>query len=86
MLECQWKSTFGVECLGCGFQRALYMLLDGDFKESFLMYPALIPFLATIFYTVAHINFGFNKGARNIIILFSLTAILILANYVYKLI
>jgi hypothetical protein len=41
MLPCLFKKLFGIECLGCGFQRALFLLFQGDFFAAFKMYPAL---------------------------------------------
>lgn len=41
MLPCLSKTLFGVECLGCGFQRAFLLLLQGHFVAAFKMYPAL---------------------------------------------
>ncbi|MDR7210868.1 DUF2752 domain-containing protein [Flavobacterium piscis] len=41
MLPCLFKTLFGIECLGCGFQRALFLLFQGDFFTAFKMYPAL---------------------------------------------
>ncbi|MBG6109596.1 hypothetical protein IWX84_000455 [Flavobacterium sp. CG_9.10] len=41
MVPCLSKTLFGVECLGCGFQRGLLLLLKGDFTAAFQMYPAV---------------------------------------------
>jgi hypothetical protein len=41
MLPCLFKTLFGIECLGCGFQRALFLLFQGNFFGAFKMYPAL---------------------------------------------
>jgi hypothetical protein len=41
MIPCLSKTLFGVECLGCGFQRSLLLLLRGDFTAAFQMYPAI---------------------------------------------
>ncbi|RUT71908.1 DUF2752 domain-containing protein [Flavobacterium cupreum] len=41
MLPCLFKTLFGIECLGCGFQRALFLLFQGEFSAAFQMYPAL---------------------------------------------
>jgi hypothetical protein len=41
MLPCLNKKLFGVECLGCGTQRALFLILNGEFKTAFLMFPAI---------------------------------------------
>jgi len=43
MLPCLHKKLFGFDCPGCGGQRALVMLLHGDFTEAFFMYPAIYP-------------------------------------------
>jgi len=48
MLPCAMKTFFGIDCPICGFQRSLMLLLDGELKKSFLMYPPLLPVLALI--------------------------------------
>jgi len=45
---CVFKSLTGHDCPGCGFQRALIELLQGNLYESLLLYPALLPILFTI--------------------------------------
>lgn len=84
MVECHWKSTFGIECFGCGFQRSMMALFKGNLIESILIFPAAIPLLITLFYTLLHLWFKFKNGARNIIVLFSFTAFLILLNFILK--
>jgi len=51
LLPCAYKSLFGIDCPICGFQRALVLLLNGNIKQSFFVYPPLIPslFLIIIF-------------------------------------
>jgi hypothetical protein len=85
MLKCQWKSAFGIDCFGCGFQRSVKLLTEGDLFGSLQMYPALLPFCFTIIYTGLHINFKFKNGPRHIIVLFSATASIMLISYFYKL-
>ena len=41
MLPCLNKSLFGVECTGCGAQRALIALFKGEFQAAFDLYPAI---------------------------------------------
>lgn len=41
MLPCMNKQLFGVECPGCGTQRAIAFLLEGEFYEAFKMFPAI---------------------------------------------
>ncbi|RVU90502.1 DUF2752 domain-containing protein [Flavobacterium columnare] len=51
MIPCLFKILFKVDCLGCGAQRALILLLRGEVQHAFLMYPPLfsiIPYLILI--------------------------------------
>ncbi|WDF61229.1 DUF2752 domain-containing protein [Flavobacterium sp. KACC 22758] len=41
MIPCPFKKLFGFECLGCGFQRSLFLLFKGEFSAAFYMYPAI---------------------------------------------
>ena len=45
MLPCFTKKIIGMDCPGCGIQRSISLLLQGQVVESFLMYPALIPII-----------------------------------------
>ncbi|MBV9986832.1 MAG: DUF2752 domain-containing protein [Chitinophagaceae bacterium] len=45
MLPCAYKSLFGIDCPLCGFQRALLLMLQGEWKASFALYPPLLPLL-----------------------------------------
>jgi hypothetical protein len=84
LIECSWKSTFGVDCLTCGFQRSFKLLFEGDVVGSFLQFPATIPFLLCILFLVGHLIFKFKFGAKVIVGLFSLTALLIVVNFIVK--
>jgi len=46
MLPCFTKQLFGFDCPGCGLQRSIAFLIQGDFVEAFKMYPAIYPFMA----------------------------------------
>jgi hypothetical protein len=41
MIPCLFKTLFGIECLGCGFQRSIFLLFKGEFLAAFKMYPAV---------------------------------------------
>jgi hypothetical protein len=86
MVECSWKSHFGVECFGCGFQRSFVLLMEGSFWESIKIFPATIPMLFVFLYTGVHLIFKYKNGARNIVILFSTSVALMLGNFIWKLI
>jgi hypothetical protein len=61
--SCVYVRYLGVECPGCGIQRAFVLLLKGQLWDSIVMYPALIPLIALLFYLISHLIFKFNKGA-----------------------
>mgnify|MGYP000574847213 CR=1 FL=1 len=62
MLPCFFKKYLGLDCPGCGMQRALVALLKGDIAGSFHHYPALLPMLAMLVLLVLHLVFKFERG------------------------
>ena len=48
LLRCPVQALLGIDCPGCGFQRALLALLQGDLQGCWEMYPPMLPFLATM--------------------------------------
>lgn len=86
LFSCTIKSLTGSDCPGCGMQRAFIELLKGNFEESFTHNSSLLPFLITIFFTVSHLIFGYKNGARIIVILFSFTVLVMLCQFVIKMI
>jgi hypothetical protein len=83
---CFYKEHFGFECPGCGFQRALYHLLEGDLIASIRAFPALIPLMVMLFFLIAHLIFRFRFGAAFLKYLFIFNVFLIAGNYLFKLI
>lgn len=61
MIPCFSKTLFGVECLGCGIQRSLLLLLKGDFVGAFKMYPAIYTLILFTF----SIILNFTDKSRN---------------------
>ena len=55
MLPCLSKRYFGLECMGCGSQRALFMVFKGDFVDAFYMFPAI--YTTLLFVIVVGLNF-----------------------------
>ena len=84
MLPCMNKTIFGVDCMGCGTQRALHLLLQGEFVEAYKMFPAIYTLI--LFAIVLFLHFIDKK--RNYLKLISLLAIvngvLMIINYFYK--
>lgn len=84
MLSCSFKKFFGVECLGCGIQRAIIYLLKGEILQSFYTYPALIPLIFMFIFLFLHIIFDFKKGAVVLKFMFICNSVLILIQYILK--
>lgn len=85
MLSCSWKKYLNQECMGCGMQRAIILLLKGDVVASFKMYPALFTLIIMFFYLLLHLKFNFTKGHLVLRYLFIVNVILILGNFLLKL-
>ncbi|MDN5480295.1 MAG: DUF2752 domain-containing protein, partial [Chryseobacterium sp.] len=49
MLTCPSKKFLGIECLGCGAQRAIVLVFEGKFSEAFHLYPAVYTVLIFLF-------------------------------------
>jgi hypothetical protein len=84
--SCFYKRNFGIDCPGCGMQRAFIELLRGNIWESIQQYPALLPMILMIFFLIAHLIFKFPKGALVLKISFIFTVAIIVINFVLKLI
>ena len=84
MIPCMNKKLFGIECFGCGTQRALLLLTEGKFVEAFKMFPAiytLIPLLILL-----ALNF-FDKSRNyhsKIVPLAIVNAVIMVISYIYK--
>ncbi|MHA7059373.1 DUF2752 domain-containing protein [Aquimarina sp. M1] len=50
MFPCLNKKLFGIDCLGCGLQRSIVLLLKGEFAGALQMYPAIYPLLLLLFF------------------------------------
>jgi len=71
--------------MGCGMQRAIILLLKGDFVGSFKMYPALFTLIIMFVYLALHLRFHFKNGHKILLYLFYLNIVLILINFILKL-
>jgi hypothetical protein len=83
---CSIKSLIGIDCPGCGMQRAFIALLKGDLIQSLKFNASLLPFLFTILFTICHLIFSFKNGSKFIVIFFASTAFILAVNFVVKLI
>ena len=84
MLPCLSKTLFGLECLGCGFQRGFVLLLRGDLSGSFKMYHAI--FTTLLFLGILLLNLIDGKRNYKKIIIGSaiLNGAFMIAGYFFK--
>jgi len=84
MLPCLNKKLFGVDCLGCGFQRAIIFILKGDFVEAFKTYPAIYTILILIVFALLNLKFQFKQGKKIMVSLAVITILIIVTSYLIK--
>ncbi len=70
--------------MGCGMQRSFIELLKGNFLESFMLYPALLPLIAMIVFLPLHLIFKFKNGATILKYAFIFNISIVVISYVIK--
>ena len=84
MLPCLNKKLFGIDCLGCGMQRAINLLIHGEFIAAFKMYPAVYTLIILLVYILLNIKFKFQNSQKIISILAVLNIAIIITSYIIK--
>lgn len=84
MLPCLNKQLFGIDCLGCGTQRALVLVLQGEFTAAFKMYPAIYSLLALLIFLIINLFFKFKADWHVKTGLIILNAAIIIGAYINK--
>ncbi|POS02836.1 uncharacterized protein DUF2752 [Flavobacterium croceum DSM 17960] len=84
MIPCLFKKTTGIDCVGCGFQRAVYMVFTGDFKDAFYMFPAV--YTTLLFFSIVLLNFiDTKRNYHKLIVVSAIVNVLIMIiSYIYK--
>ncbi|WP_288446555.1 DUF2752 domain-containing protein [uncultured Chryseobacterium sp.] len=84
MLTCPSKKYLGVECLGCGAQRAVVLVFEGKFSEAFQMYPAVYTLL--LFFFTLGLSFidKKRKYGRVLMMMIVVNLMIIVFGYLYK--
>lgn len=85
-MTCPYKAMSGVDCPGCGMQRAFIELLKGNFIESFQLYPALLPTIFTLLFTILHLMFKFQNGATVVKYSFIITVAIVVISFLLKMV
>ncbi|TPV32484.1 DUF2752 domain-containing protein [Paucihalobacter ruber] len=84
LIPCMWKKSFGLECFGCGMQRSMVLLFQGEFSAAFKMYPAIYTLILLFGTLLLHLKFNFKHGHKIILALFVTNIIIIITNYILK--
>lgn len=84
LLPCLNKEIFGIECYGCGGQRSLLLLLNGQFQAAFQMFPAIYTILLLLFFVLFNLFYKFKYDFLIKMGLILLNAAILLINYAVK--
>ena len=84
MLPCLNKKLFGVDCMGCGMQRSVALIFQGDFIGAFNMYPAIYTLIALFGVIIVNYFANFKHAYKIIVILAVINAIIIIGNFILK--
>ena len=81
MIPCMSKKFFGFDCMGCGTQRALLLILNGEFIEAFKMFPAI--YTTILFFCIVFLHFiDKSRSYHKLIIGFAiLNALIMIVSY-----
>lgn len=84
LLPCLNKQIFGIDCYGCGGQRAFLMVIKGDFKSAFVLFPAIFPILVLFGFVLLNLFVKFKFDYIIKISLILITAAIIVISYILK--
>lgn len=85
MIPCMSKKLFGMDCPGCGMQRATVMVAQGNFSQAFSMFPAIYTTIALFLLLGLHFIDKKRNYTKAIIPIAILNAIIMIIAYFYKL-
>ncbi len=85
MIPCLSKKFFDFDCFGCGLQRSVVLLFQGEFTAAFYMYPAIYTLIPL--FTLIGLNIFFKfKNANRIINIFAAASVaIVIINFFIKL-
>lgn len=84
MLPCLSKKFLGIECFGCGFQRSISFLFQGEFVAAFKMYPGIYPLFALCVFLILNFFLKIKNAEKIKITLVVLSIVFIVTNYILK--
>jgi len=84
MLPCFSKQLFGIDCPGCGAQRAALLVSKGEFASAFHMFPAIYTTLAFFLFLGLHLLDRSRNYSKFVIGMAVTNAIIMIVSYIYK--
>ena len=84
MLPCLNKKFLGIECMGCGMQRAILLVFQGKFNDAFYMYPAIYSLMVLCGVIIFSLFKSFKNSSRIITVLAILNGVIILTHFIFK--
>lgn len=84
MMPCMNKQLFGIECPGCGTQRAIAFLIEGEFYEAFKIFPAIYTLVLFFVFLSLHLLDKKRNYSKLVIAIAILNGIVVLVSYAYK--
>lgn len=86
MIPCLFKKTTGIDCIGCGMQRSLWLLLQGDVAGAIKMYPPICTFVPLMLLLGLHLFEKKRNYSKAVIYVAILNAIVMVVAYAWKMI
>ncbi|NBW28467.1 MAG: DUF2752 domain-containing protein [Flavobacteriaceae bacterium] len=83
-LPCINKSLFGVDCFGCGTQRSLLYLSNGEFTKAFYQFPAIYTTILLFILIGLHVINKKSDYQKIIIGLAIINTLIMIISYIYK--
>ena len=84
MLPCLNKKLFGIDCMGCGMQRSVALIFQGEFTAAFNMYPAIYTLILLFAVIAVNTFINFKYASKIILILAILNGLIIISNFILK--
>ncbi|MCG1036441.1 DUF2752 domain-containing protein [Polaribacter sargassicola] len=84
MLPCLNKQLFGIDCLGCGIQRAFINVIKGNFIAAFNLYPAIYTLLIMAIFLLLNFKYQFKNSKKIIITFATINVLIIVVSYFIK--
>ncbi len=84
MLPCLNKRLFGLECPGCGMQRAVLHVGKGQFNEAYQLYPAVYTLILLFVFIGINFLYKFRHAYKIKVSLIILNASIIAISYIFK--